>query len=370
MSIPAGLDPSPFQSRVNPALNEDDFIAVNGQAVPLFLSDPEREYAAIRNSAGMIDFSMLYKWEIAGTNAVEVANKVFSRDLKKVNPGSIAYGVIVSQAGLMVDDCTVLLYKDGRVRITGANPENSNIIRKYLGSDNTLTEVRAEIATLSLQGPMSRAILQKLTKTDVSNEAFPYYTFQLNVLVGGIPAHINRMGFTAELGYEIMVPVERAVDLWDSVLAAGKEFDVVECGAISVMMVRVEAGMIMAELEYDEHTSPYECRMGWAVDLDKGSFHGRESLEELKSQAKSSIASVVIDAEADGLDGMSISADGATVGAVTMAIPSPILEGKTLALARLNKGFNSIGQQLLVGSAPAIVVATPVYDPDRKRARS
>ncbi|MTB14548.1 MAG: hypothetical protein F2931_05665, partial [Actinobacteria bacterium] len=82
MSIPAGLDPSPFQSRVNPALSENDFIAVNGQAVPLFFSDPEREYAAIRNSAGMIDFSMLYKWEIAGTNAVEVANKVFSRDLK------------------------------------------------------------------------------------------------------------------------------------------------------------------------------------------------------------------------------------------------------------------------------------------------
>ena len=80
--------------------------------------------------------------------------------------------------------------------------------------------------------------------------------------------------------------------------------------------------------------------------------------------------SVVIGAKADGLDGMSISADGATVGAVTMAIPSPFLGGKTLAFARLNKGFNSIGQQLVVCGAPAIVVATPVYDPDRKRVRS
>jgi aminomethyltransferase len=370
MGIPKGLEPSPFQSRVNPALSENDFIAVNGQAVPLFLSDPEKEYEAIRSSAGMIDFSMLYKWEIVGANALDVANKVFSRDLTKVHPGSIAYGVIVNENGLMIDDCTVLLYKDGKVRITGANPENATIIRKYLGSEHTLTEVRSKIATLSLQGPKSRAILQKLTDTDVSNEAFPYYTFQLNVMVGGIPAHINRMGFTAELGYEIMVPVEQALKLWDCVLAAGEEFGVVECGAISVMMVRVEAGMIMAELEYDENTSPYECRMGWAVDLDKDSFHGKKALVGLKTQARSSIASIVIDSEADGLDGAQISAAGELVGAVTMAIPSPVLGGKTLALARLNKGFTSIGQELLAGGKQATVVATPVYDPERKRVRS
>lgn len=373
MSIPAGLIPSPFQDRVNPALTKDDFIPVSGQAVPLWLNGPEEEYAAFRNTAGLIDFSMLYKWEIEGPTATEAVNAVFSRDVSKLSDGAIAYGVIVSEQGTMVDDCTVLKYSDSHYRITGGNTEDEAIIKKYLG-DNKLSEVRSQVATLSLQGPRSRDILQKLTDVDVSNEAFPYYTFKLDVAVAGIPAHINRMGFTAELGYEIMVAAEKANDLWDAVHEAGREYGALGCGAIALMMVRVEAGMIMAELEYDHETSPFECRMGWAVELEKGQFHGRDSLVALKDKTRHTIVSITIDGEAEGIDGAAISLDGDKVGVVTMAVPSPELGGKTLALAKLKKGITSAGQELVVSvdgqQRSAVVVATPVYDPERKKVRS
>lgn len=373
MSIPAGLTPSPFQDRVNPELTEEDFISVSGQAVPLWLNGPEEEYSAFRNNAGLIDFSMLYKWEIEGPSATETVNKVFSRDVSKLSDGSIAYGVIVSEQGTMIDDCTVLKYSNNHYRITGGNTEDEAIIKKYL-ADNSLSEVRSQVATLSLQGPRSREILQKLTTEDVSNDGFPYYTFKTNVPVAGIPAHINRMGFTAELGYEIMVDANRANDLWDSVAEAGKEYGAIGCGAIALMMVRVEAGMIMSELEYDHETSPYECRMGWAVELEKGPFHGRDSLVALKDKARHTIVSITVEGEAEGLDGAVITLQGEEVGHITMAVPSPTLGGKTLALAKLKKGITSAGQELIVSlngdDRNAVVVSTPVYDPERKKVRS
>jgi aminomethyltransferase len=373
MSIPAGLLPSPFQDRVNPELSEEDFIPVSGQAVPLWLTGPALEYDAFRNTAGLIDFSMLYKWEISGPTATETVNSVFSRDVSKLSNGSIAYGVIVSVSGTMIDDCTVLKYSDSHYRITGGNKEDEAIIKAYLGS-NSLSEVRNQVATLSLQGPRSREILQELTTEDLSNEAFPYYTFKTEVPIAGIPAHINRMGFTAELGYEIMVHADLANELWDAVASTGAKYGAVGCGAIALMMVRVEAGMIMAELEYDHETSPFECRMGWAVELEKGQFHGRDSLVALKDKARHTVVSVTIEGEAEGVDGATIILDGEEVGLVTMAVPSPELGGKTLALAKLKKGITSAGQELQVvvdgNTRSAVVVATPVYDPERKKVRS
>jgi aminomethyltransferase len=374
MSIPAGLRPSPFQARVPDSLGPDDFIDVGGQAVPLVLSGIDEEYAAFRTTAGMIDFSMLLKWEVSGPRAAEVVDAVFSRNVRGMSPGSIAYGVVVDGDGMMIDDCTVLCYDSQRVRVTGGNPRVGELLDAVLPPGHTLDEVRDSVATVSLQGPRSRQILQKLTTTDVSNEAFPYYSFQTGVQVAGLTAHINRIGFTAELGYEIMVDVAEAVQLWDVIAEAGAEFGVVPCAAAALMVVRVEAGMIMSELEYDETTSPFECRMGWAVDLDKPAFHGRGALVALKEMARRTVASVRVDSAPEGLDGAVLTVDGEPIGHITMAVKSPALEGQTLALARLDRSVSKPGQRLTIatefGVSQAEVVPMPVYDPERTKVRS
>ncbi|WP_053382409.1 aminomethyltransferase family protein [Leucobacter celer] len=374
MPTPSHLKPSPFTARVPADLTEEEWIDVAGQATPERITGTDAEYRAFRTGVGMIDFSMLPKWEITGPGAIDVLNAVFSRDVTKLEPGSIAYGVVVTEDGRMMDDCTVLVYGDDHVRLTGGNWEVEDVIRTHLTPETSLTELRDTLATLSVQGPRSRETLQKLTSTDLSNEAFPYYTFQTGIDLAGIPAHINRMGFTAELGYEVMVPIERAIELWDAVAEAGAEFGAIGCGGGALMIVRVEAGMVMGGLEYDEDTTPFECRMGWAVDLEKQHFHGREALVALKEQARRTIASLVIESAPDELEGAVILHDGAEVGHVTMAVPSPELGGETLALARVAKGHAAKGTSLTVrtpdGEAAARVVATPVYDPQRLKVRS
>lgn len=374
MTIPQGLIPSPFQSRLSAELEAEDFIDVCGQAVPVCLSGTDAEYDAFRNSAGIIDFSMLFKWEISGSGAVGTANKVVSRDVSKLRPSQIAYGVVVDDDGLMMDDCTIFRYEDGRVMIIGGNIDVGNVISAHLEPDTEVNQIRSQVGVLSLQGPKSRIILQTLTETDLSNEAFPYYTFKAGVLVAGLETQINRLGFTAELGYEIMVDAESAPLLWDAVSKAGEPFGLLPCAADALMRVRVEAGMVMGGLEYDENTSPYECRMGWAVDLDKDAFQGKDSLLALKDKALTTIVSVVTESRPEGLDNAEIEVNGVVVGKVTMAITSPQLGGKTLALAKIKKSSSATGTLLhIVTDGSKIlgeVVATPVYDPERKKVRS
>lgn len=373
MTIPAGLSPSPFQARVPQSVQEEDFIDVNGRAVALFFSDPSAEYRAFRETVGLIDFSMLFKWEISGPGSRNTVNRVFSRNVLAMSPGQIAYGVVVADDGMMLDDCTVLVYSDDRVRLTGGHPDIGDFLRAELAAGQELVELRDSIATLSVQGPNSRKLLQSVSSSDWSNDNFPYYTFRLGMDVAGIPAHVNRMGFTAELGFEVMVEVGRALELWDALVSAGGEFGVTPCGAAALMMVRVEAGMIMSGLEYDSTVSPFECRMGWSIDLEKGDFLGRDALTRLKGNHQSSIVSIVCDAPADGLDDCVLLAENEPVGHVTMAVESPHLDGQTLALARVNKANSADGSVLQVqspkGAVLARVVTTPVYDPERLKVR-
>lgn len=375
MSVPSHLIPSPFTARVPAELSEADWTDVAGQATPEWITGTEQEYEAFRNGVGLIDFSMLPKWEVHGPGAIDVMNRVFSRDLRRVNPGSIAYGVVTDEKGMMLDDSTVLVYSDERVRLTGGNWEVEKLIRASLTPETKLVELRDTMAVLSVQGPKSRETLQRLTESDLSNEAFPYYTFQTDIDLAGIPADINRMGFTAELGYEVMVPIDRAIDLWDAVIEAGKEFGAIGCGGGALMMVRVEAGMMMGDLEYDNETSPYECRLGWTVDLDKADFIGKEALIALKDRARHTVASVEIDGAPEVLEEARVEHEGDAAGGLTMAVPSPQLGGKTLALARLVKAAARVGETVEVIAEDGTrfagrVVQTPVYDPKRERVRS
>jgi aminomethyltransferase len=365
------LRSTPFSPRFPGTVGEA--IDVYGFAVPLCYTDPETEYDAIRNRVAVLEFSMLYKWDLTGVDALAVADEVFSRNLRDLGPRRIAYGVVVAQDGYMLDDVTAAVLDDRHVRIIGGNPATGEALGAAgAGRDVHVDEIRDTLAVLSVQGPRSRTLLQRLTDRDMSNEAFPYYTFDPAMEVAGIPAHVNRMGFTAELGYEVMVPVERALELWDAVLLAGQDLGVQPAAAAALMQVRVEAGMIMGEVEYDETSTPFECRMGWAVDLDKPGFQGRDALLAHKDDVRTRVVSVTLDCEPDAADGARLLRDGADVGFVTMAVTSPALGGATLGLARVAAPAARIGTELRLGDegGTAVVVRTPIHDPERVRVRS
>jgi aminomethyltransferase len=226
---------------------------------------------------------------------------------------------------------------------------------------------------LCLQGPRSREILQKLTSADISNAAFPYYTFREDVEIGGIPVFMTRLGYTAELGYELWVDRDRALDLWDALVEAGAPAGMKVIGMVCLDLFRIEGGFIIGGVEYDETVSPYECGLGWSVDLAKGEFQGREGCLRDRDATELRLTSVVLDGGGDAASGAPLSVDGREVGLVTQAVESPHLDGGTLGLAKVNKDVREPGTKVVAtvgGEAVAgEIVRHPVYDPERKRAR-
>ncbi len=370
-NVPDGLRTTPFSARY-PEIEE--WIDVYGHAVPLWISDPESEYDAIRNRVSVLEYSMLYKFHVEGPDAVAVVDATVSRDIRGLAPRHMAYGVVANEDGTMLDDVTVAVLGPEHVVVTGGNPGTEDALRSALTPGTTVNERRDETAVLTVQGPNSRELIQRLTDTDMSNEAFPYYTFVLDATVAGIPTTINRIGFTAELGYELIVPRDRALDLWDAVMEAGTDLGVEAIAAAALMMARIESAMIMGEVEYDHTVSPFECRMGWSVDFDKGPFRGRAALLARKDSDTGRVMTIRIDGAPEAAEGKVIARDGQEVGVVTMAVPSPQLGGTTLAMARLHRDSAAVGTRLVVkaddGDLDAEVGPTPLYDPARARVRS
>ena len=363
-----------FYPRLN-ALT-DQWMDLFGYWAPLHVSDPLEEYRAVRETAGLMDFTMLRKVDLDGPGALELVNRVVTRDVSKLEPGQIAYGALCDENGKMVDDCTVMRRDaDGEhVRFCGANDRDFEIFSEHArGTQVQVREFTDEMPHLCLQGPKSRELLQPLANQDISNDAFPYYRFREDVEIAGIPIFMTRLGYTAELGYELWVERGRALDVWDALVEATEPQGMKLIGMTALDLFRIEGGFIIGGVEYNPTVSPYETGLGWSVALDKGEFQGRERLAQDREATTLRLTSVVLESGGDGASGAPLSVDGENVGLVTQAIVSPYLGGRTLGLAKVRKDLAQAGTKVTASVDGAEVggevVGHPVYDPERKRAK-
>jgi aminomethyltransferase len=352
----------------------DEWMDLFGYWAPTVVTDTEEEYRAVRETAGLMDFTMLRKVDLDGPGALELVNSIVTRDVSKLTPGHIAYGALTDDDGKMVDDCTTMMRARDHVRFCGANDRDYEIFAAAAeGSGVQVREHTDATPHLCLQGPKSREILQGLTSSDLSKETFPYYTFREDVEIAGVPVFMTRLGYTAELGYELWVDRDRAFDLWDALLEAGEPQGMKLIGMIALDLFRIEGGFIIGGIEYDATVSPYECGLGWSVDLDKGDFQGRDALAGDEEATQLRLTSVVLEGGGDEASGAPLWVDDEEVGLVTQAVVSPYLGGKTLGLAKIRKDLREPGRNVLaqVGDeqVPGEVVGHPVYDPKRTRAK-
>ena len=353
----------------------DEWMDLFGYFAPSVVTDVQDEYRAVRETAGLMDFTMLRKVDLDGPGALELVNTVVGRDVSKLERGRIAYGPLVDDDGKMVDDCTVMNRAPDRVRFCGANDRDYELFSA--AAEGTGIEVREftdAMPHLCLQGPLSREILQPLASQDLSNAVFPYYTFREDVEIAGVPVFMTRLGYTAELGYELWVDRDRALDLWDALLEAGTPQGMKVIGMTALDLFRIEGGFIIGGVEYDPSVSPYECGLGWAVSLDKEHARGREGLERDREQTTLRLTSVTLESGGDAASGARLSVDGDEVGFVTQAIVSPYLGGKTLGLAKVPKALaQSVGTRVTarIGDEEVHgeIVQHPVYEKERTRAK-
>ena len=352
----------------------DQWMDLFGYWAPTVVTDTLEEYRACREAAALMDFSMLRKVSLEGPGALALVNGIVTRDVSKLSQGRIGYGALCDESGKMVDDCTTMMRSPDSVRFCGANDRDFEYFSA--AAEGTGIEVREHTdATphLCVQGPRSREILQPLTSSDLSNAAFPYYTFREDVEIAGIPVFMTRLGYTAELGYELWVERDRSLELWDALVEAGTPNGMKVIGMVALDLFRIEGGFIIGGVEYDPTVSPFECGLGWSVAFDKGDFQGREGCERDRDATTQRLTSVVLESGGDAATGASLSADGREIGLVTQSVESPYLGGKTLGLAKVHKDVREPGTKVTASiggdGVDGEIVHHPVYDPERKRAK-
>jgi len=367
-------------------------------AVSSYETHHEHEYNAIRNAAGLIDISPLYKYGIRGADARRLIDRVITRDAHRIKVGQVAYTSWCDGAGKILDDGTVQRLGETHYRWTAAEPSLRWILRNAAGLDVSVSDESESTAALALQGPTSRAVLRDCAELDV--DALRYFRVAAG-RVAGIPVEISRTGYTGDLGYEIWVAAERALELWDALVVAGRPHGARPAGLIALDVTRIEAGLMLLDVDYvgartalipSQLYTPLELGLGRLVHLDKGPFVGQAALRaEAKRGPARSLVGLDVDweefealCETAGLPPQTpgipsrapvpVYVDGRQVGKATSTAWSPTLK-KLIALATVASDAAEIGTSLRMEvtvdarreSATARVAALPFFDPPRKR---
>jgi aminomethyltransferase len=260
---------TPFHDRVS-ALNETHLWShwAGHLVVDRYQMSEKFEYFAIRNSAGIFDTSPLYKYRIVGPDAEKFLAGVLARDIRSCRPGQAQYTIWCDDRGFVNEDGVILRMSDDEFLLTAAEP-NLSYFENLIGYDRVeITDVGDEIAAFAFQGPRSRRILSELAP---EIDRIGYFDLTPAKL-GGAVTTVSRTGFTGDLGYEVWMPAEDALAVWDTVWEAGQGHGVIPFGQIALLMARIEAGLLLINADFsssrfafnDEHRStPHELGFGW-----------------------------------------------------------------------------------------------------------
>jgi len=339
---------SPFYPRQQALNAREAWAAWNGYKFAEYYYDAEFEYFCIRNRCGTYDICPMQKYEISGADAEAMLDRMVTRDLRKLRVDRVAYCLWCTDAGRMIDDGTVFRLAPDRFMLSCGSPCAEWLDRSAFGFDDVqVVDVTDEVAALSLQGPTSYAVLRKMGLSGLRDARpfdvmhFPYH---------GRTLMVSRTGFTGDLGYELWVPSELGLQLWDDVYAAGADYGIQPYGEAATNMARLEAGFIMPGMEFNEalHTvhfqhdqTPFELDLGWLVDFDKPHFNGRTRLlQERERGPRYRLTRLDVEGNRPA-EGSLIYGDRRCrreVGYVTSAMWSPAIKAN-IALAMIQTGF-------------------------------
>jgi aminomethyltransferase len=359
----------------------------------------EHEYNAIRNSAALIDISPLFKYRITGRDATKFVNRVIARDINKVAVDQVIYCCWCDPEGKVIDDGTITRLGENDYRWTAADPSLRWFQQNALGLNVKIDDISEQTAALAVQGPTSGKLLKAVADANVANLKYFRVT---HGKIAGVPVDISRTGYTGDLGYEVWMPWKDALRVWDKLVNEGEIFDVHPAGMIALDVARIEAGLILIEVDYtsskkalieSQKYSPGEIGLGKLVDLKKDNFVGRDALEaETKKGPERRLVGLEIDwNEVEALYekmGMApqvpsmasrvavpVYRGGKIVGKATSTTWSPTLK-KMIALSSVGRDHSAVGATLQMEmtveavrhTVSAKIVPLPFFNPPRKTA--
>jgi aminomethyltransferase len=253
-------------------------------AASVFADFHDIEYNAIREAVAAIDVSPLFKYRVSGPDAERLVDRMIPRDASTIQVGRVVYTPWCDERGKVIDDGTIARLDDGGFRWTAAEPNLRWLELNATGLDVTIDDITEDVAALAVQGPHARDLLEVVTGAGWSD--LRYYRRRAGS-IAGVDVDVSRTGYTGDLGYELWIPADRAVDVWDAVFEAGESFGLRPVGMRAMDVARIEAGLILIDAEYtgsrwavsaEQEYSPFELGMDRLVHLEKPAFVGRRAL--------------------------------------------------------------------------------------------
>jgi aminomethyltransferase len=360
----------------------------------------EHEYNAIRNASALIDISPLFKYRVAGPDATRLVDRVITRNIAKFSPGQVIYTPWCDERGKVIDDGTISRLSENTYRWTAADPSLRWFHQNAAGLDVEIEDISEETAALALQGPTSGRLLKRLVNgADVEN--LKYFRVTAGE-IADVPVEISRTGYTGDLGFEIWIPSEGAVKVWDALMETGRAFDIHPTGMLALDVARIEAGLLLIDVDFQsskkalietQKYSPYELGLGRLVDLNKKKFVGQGALivEQKRGHAREIVGLEIDWTSVERLHeevslppsispiasrvAVPVYKGGTQTGKATSTTWSPTLK-KLIALATVKREHAAPGTRLEVEitieavrhRVGARVVKTPFFNPKRKTA--
>jgi aminomethyltransferase len=358
------------------------------------------EYNAIREAAAVIDASPLYKYIVRGRDAGRLLDRVMTRDVSRLQVSQVIYTPWCNEDGKVVDDGTVTRVADDAYRVTAADPCSRWFALSATNLDVEIEDVSERVAALALQGRLSREVLEAATGEDWADIG---YFRRGPTTIAGVDVDVTRTGYTGDRGYELWIPVDGALAVWDRLFEAGEAFGIYPAGIRALDVARVEAGLILIEVEYtsarhaisDEQTySPFEIGLGRLVQFDKAAaFNGERALLAERRGGGPARRLVGLELDWAGIEAMHakhglapaispfvqrdpvpVYKQGTQIGRATSMTWGPTLK-KMVAFGSVDTAHESNGSRVSVeysvegerGKVAATVVPLPFLDLQRKR---
>ncbi|MEX2275354.1 MAG: aminomethyltransferase family protein [Actinomycetota bacterium] len=357
------------------------------------------EYNAIREAAAVFDATPLHKYLIAGRDALRLVDRVITRDARRLAVDRVYYTPWCDEDGAVVDDGTVARLAETIYRVTSAHPCLRWFEMNATGLDVQIDDVAESTAALALQGALSREVLEAATRQDWTDVR---YFGRRKSEIGGVEVDVTRTGYTGDRGYELWLPADGALDVWDALFEAGRDYAIRPIGVRALDVARTEAGLIMVDVDYTsakaalndaQRYSPFELGLGKLVDFGGSDFVGRRALQAQQEVGGPPRRLVGLDIDWTGIEAMfarhdlapevspmvtraeiPLYKDGKQIGRATSTTWGPTIK-KMIALASIDATFASIGTRVSVewtvegehGKVGATVVPLPFLDLERKR---
>ena len=345
----------------------------------------KREVLAVRRRVGLFDGSPLGKIEVVGPDAAEFLNRIYVNNALTLEPGSVRYGLMLTENGIIMDDGVFACLDKGHYLVS-TTAGNGDRVAAWLDEwhqcewpdlELVIAPVTAQWAVLTLAGPNAAALLGELEcDIDLSGDAMPHMSIRTGTLAGW-PARIQRVSFSGEASYEVGIPADRAEALLEILAAKGDSHGLVPTGIEAVLVLRMEKGYLHVGSDTDGTTNPVDVGFGRVVERKQSDYVGGRSLQRPHDRDGNRRRLVGIEAE-DGCTAFSAGAhivamtngERRSEGFVTSACVSPTL-GKPIGLAMLERGTERKGELVHLfdeGRLSRARIVDPVfYDPEGER---